>query len=462
MATVAPESAMSGLDPMFDPDWFLDDEQKALLERLKEICEETIRPLAAENDRTLTFPRKSLEALGPDGFLGLMLPKEWGGLGQNHVMYAHVTETIARYGDASCAMCYVMHIGAVEALKLRATEYTIEKYLKKVREGLIGTLSYSDPETGSHFWYPIASGARRVDGGFEVLKKASWTTSAGFADFYVLQTTSPDYNGDYSNLSVFVVDKDEIEAKPQEWDAMGLRGNQSGTLLLDWKFVPEQQLVGEIGDGAFSNDESVDPNFLIGSSGTWNGISLGAIDIASGTPPARPTRTSGLRVCDYPTIQDAVGEAIMDTNASRMSCFSVANALDRVTDGSQKKITQRAGPRQLPAVAVADQVQRGQERRPRGGQDAPLLRRHRVQEGAAAARALPARRQGGLGDGPDQRGAAAVRRQDRPARHRLARLLERQASTSGRSNNELKKITADQKRELAERLLAEAGENGGS
>jgi len=113
MATVAPESAMAGLDPMFQPEWFLNDEQLQLLERLKEICEETIRPLAAENDRTLTFPRKSLEALAPDGFLGLMLPKEWGGLGQNHVMYANVTETIARYGDASCAMCYVMHIGAV-------------------------------------------------------------------------------------------------------------------------------------------------------------------------------------------------------------------------------------------------------------------------------------------------------------------------------------------------------------
>src|SRR4029078_8097220 len=152
MTTVAPESAMSGLDPMFDPDWFLDDEQKALLERLKEICAETIRPLAAGEDRPLTFPRKSLEPLAPDGFLGLMLPKEWGGLGQNHVMYGAAAATIARHGDASCAMCYVIHIGAVEALKLRATDYTIEKYLKKVRDGLIGTLSYSDPETGSHLW----------------------------------------------------------------------------------------------------------------------------------------------------------------------------------------------------------------------------------------------------------------------------------------------------------------------
>ncbi len=338
-----------------------------------------------------------------------MLPKEWGGLGQNHVMYANVTETIARYGDASCAMCYTMHIGAVESLKLRATDYLIENYLKKVRDGLLGTLSYSDPETGSHFWYPIASGARKADGGYEVLKKASWTTSAGFADFYVLQTTSPDYNGDYSNLSVFVVDKSEIEAKPEEWDAMGLRGNQSGTLLLDWKFVPEEQLVGEIGDGAFSNDESVDPNFLIGSSGTWNGIALGAIDIAVRHTTRKTHKDVGLRVCDYPTIQDAVGEAIMDTNASRLLTFGVAHALDLVTDGSQSQDHRRAGPRQLPAVALADQVHGRQERGPRGGQDAALLRWHGLQEGAAAARALPARRQGRLGDGADQRGTAPVR-----------------------------------------------------
>src|SRR5690242_21062524 len=120
---------------------------------------------------------------------------------------------------------------------------------------------------------------------------------------------------------------------------MGLRGNQSGSLLLDWKFVPENQLVGPIGDGANSNDESVDPNFLVGSSGTWNGISLGAIDIAVRHTTRKTHKDVGLRVCDYPTIQDAVGEAIMDTNASRNFVFSVASALDRVTDGSQKTIT---------------------------------------------------------------------------------------------------------------------------
>src|SRR6476659_6285003 len=411
MATVAPESAMAGLDPMFQPDWFFTDEQLRLLERLKEICEETIRPLAAENDRTLTFPRKSLEALAPDGFLGLMLPKEWGGLGQNHVMYAAVTETIARHGDASCAMCYVMHIGAVEALKLRATDYTIEKYLKKVREGKLGTLSYSDPETGSHFWYPIASGARRAAGGFEVLKKASWTTSAGFADFYVLQTTSPDYSGDYSNLSVFVVDAADIQAKPEEWDAMGLRGNQSGTLLLDWKHVPENQLVG-------------------------------------------------LRLCDYPTIQDAVGEAIMDTNAARMFVYSVAQALDKVTDGSQTN----------PAVG---ELARGnylhwlwQIKFNAAKNVAHVVDKMLHCCGGTGFKKQPLQLERYLRDGK----AGWVMG---PTNEVLRQFVGKTALLGMESldywnqvinqravDNELKKFTPEQKKELAERLLAEAGGNG--
>jgi len=327
MATVAPESAMDGLDPMFNPEWFLTEEQLGLLERLREICAETIRPLAAENDRTLTFPRKSLEALGPDGFLGLMLPKEWGGLGQNHVMYAATTETIARYGDASCAMCYVMHIGAVNAIMLRATDALIDKYIRPLNSGKIGTLSYSDPETGSHFWYPVSSGAEKVNGGYRVRKKASWTTSGGFADFYVVQTTSPDFKG-YDDLSVFVIDGEHALSQPSLWDALGLRGNQSGPLEVPNIEVPAEQLVGPVGDGAASNDESVDPWFLIGSSSVWNGIAMGAIDIAKRHTTRKRHVDVGLRVADYPTIQDYVGEAVIDTNASRLFVLSVAQAMD--------------------------------------------------------------------------------------------------------------------------------------
>ena len=86
-------------------------------------------------------------------------------------------------------------------------------YIRPLNSGKIGTLSYSDPETGSHFWYPISSGAERSNGGFKVRKKASWTTSGGFADFYVVQTTSPDFTG-YDDLSVFVIDGEHVKSQP--------------------------------------------------------------------------------------------------------------------------------------------------------------------------------------------------------------------------------------------------------
>jgi alkylation response protein AidB-like acyl-CoA dehydrogenase len=232
-------------------------------------------------------------------------------------------------------MCYVMHMGAVNTIMLRPTPELIEKYIRPLNSGKIGTLSYSDPETGSHFWYPISSGAERVNGGFRVNKKASWTTSGGFADFYVVQTTSPDFTG-YDDLSVFVIDGDAVKSQPSTWDALGLRGNQSGPIQVENVEIPGEQIVGPVGDGAASNDEAVDPWFLLGSSSVWNGLALGAIDIAKRQTTRKRHVDVGLRVADYPTIQDYVGEAVMDTNACRIFALSVGQAFDNATDNNTR------------------------------------------------------------------------------------------------------------------------------
>ncbi len=180
------------------------------------------------------------------GLLGLLVPKELGGMGENHVAAAMAVETIARYGCPSTAMCYTMHLGAVAAAMLRHHKNDAVKDImgRLDQDCLVGTLSYSDPETGSHFWYPISSGAERVAEGWKVLKKASWTTSGGFADWYIVQTTSPDFGGDYSNLSCFLILGDEIEADPANWDGLGLRGNQSGPIKVNDAVIPEDRLAG--------------------------------------------------------------------------------------------------------------------------------------------------------------------------------------------------------------------------
>jgi alkylation response protein AidB-like acyl-CoA dehydrogenase len=334
-----------GLGFEWDPQWVLSEKQKELQGKLIELARTTLRDNAVESDKKLLFPRKNFEALAKLGLLGLIAPKELSGMGENHVCAAMAVETIARYGCASTAMCYTMHIGAVAAACLRHHDNpTLKNVLRRLdKDVFVGTLSYSDPETGSHFWYPISSGAEKVDGGWKVRKKASWTTSGGFADWYIVQTTSPDFGGNYADLSCWLIMGDEVKAEPSKWDGLGLRGNQSGTLEVDNVVVPADRMVGPKGDGANSNDECVDPFFLLCSSACWNGIALGLIDIAKRHTTMKKHVDVGMRVADYPTIQDYVGEAIADTNAARAFVFQLAQAMDTSTNSCDWSLHRELG-----------------------------------------------------------------------------------------------------------------------
>ena len=324
-----------GLGYEWDPDWVLTDRQKELRATLIELCEKEMRANAKRSDDELLFPRRNLELLGEHGFLALTVPEEYGGLGENHVAYSMTCETIARYGCASTAMCYVMHIGAVNTIMFRATDELIERYIRPLNSGKIGTLSYSDPETGSHFWYPISSGAERVERRFQGAQEGVVDDVRRLRRLLRRADDEPGLLRLRRPLRLRHRRRGRRGAAVA-WDALGLRGNQSGPLEVPDVEIPGEQIVGPEGDGAASNDESVDPWFLIGSSSVWNGIALGAIDIAKRHTTRKRHVDVGLRVADYPTIQDYVGEALMDTNAARLFVFSVAQAMDTATDDNTK------------------------------------------------------------------------------------------------------------------------------
>jgi alkylation response protein AidB-like acyl-CoA dehydrogenase len=282
---MAEAAEFNGIGPEWNPDWFLTDEQKDLRARLIELCNTTLHPNAIEFDKTYEYPRRNMEALASMGLLALHVPKKYGGMGENHVCVAMVLETIGRYGCPSTALVFTM-----------------------------------------------SSKAEKTDTGWRVNKKSSWTTSGGYADFYVAQTSSPDFNGDFANLSVFLLMKDEIVSHESTWSAMGMRGNQSGPIEINGVEVSNDRMVGFPGDGATSNDEALDPIGLTMFAASYNGIALAAMDIAKGQTTRKVHKDVGMRVADYPTIQDYVGECLMDTEASRLYTFGVAQALDQVTD----------------------------------------------------------------------------------------------------------------------------------
>ena len=316
-----------GLGYEWDPDWVYTDRQKELRATLIELCEKELRANAKRFDDELMFPRRNLELLGEHGFLGLTVPEEYGGLGEDHVAYSMVCETIARYGCASTAMCYVMHIGAVNAIMLRETPELVDKYLRPAQlrqdRHALPTRTPRPARTSGTRSPPAPSGQ---DGGSRSARRRrgrrrrgspTSTSSRRPARISPATTTSPcswstasrcspsRRSGTPSACGATNPGRSRCERRDPRGPARRAdRRRRELQRRIRRPLVPVRLVL------------------------VWNGLALGAIDIAKRHTTRKKHVDVGLRVADYPTIQDYVGEAVMDTNASRLFVLSVAQAMD--------------------------------------------------------------------------------------------------------------------------------------
>jgi alkylation response protein AidB-like acyl-CoA dehydrogenase len=301
-------------------------EQQELVALCKQLGAEELEPGAEERDRQHIFPAEPMRALARAGINSLTLPEEYGGLGMGHFEYALAAETLAQY-DPSTAMVYVMHLSAVQTLNLAGNAEQKQRLLPPVRqEGKIASLAFSEPGTGGHFWYCLSQ-ARRDGEDYIFSKDSSFVTSAGKADWYIVETRTPD-SDDPSNMLYFIVQNNQEGVSAGEFKALGMNGNSSGPMT--WRDVKVKQadrLAGE-GDAAQWNDDAIDPLFLIGSSAVWLGIAQAALDSAIHHAQTRVHRDFNKAIADYQLIRHYLARAQIHADSARAMVYSLARTMD--------------------------------------------------------------------------------------------------------------------------------------
>jgi len=128
----------------------LNDTQEQIREAARQFAQERLAPGAAARDRDHAFPRAELTEMGELGFLGMLVPEEWGGSDLGTVTYALALEEIAA-GDGACSTIVSVHssVGCVPILRF-GTEEQKQRFLPKMASGeWIGGVALTEPQAGS-------------------------------------------------------------------------------------------------------------------------------------------------------------------------------------------------------------------------------------------------------------------------------------------------------------------------
>jgi len=278
----------------------------ALRSEVRSIVDSVIRPNAEKVDREGIFPRENLKALARAGWAGVLIPKQYGGLELDHVAFAIAAEEIGR-ACASTALVYVMHVGAVQTIALYGNEEQKQRWLTRVRDGLIGTYSTSEKASGGHWWFNFSQASR--DGEDYLLNaEKSFTTSSGQADFYVTQTRAPDAKN-ATDIVFFIVDGKAKGIQAGAWEALGVHGNHSGPIRYENVKVLKRDLLGDEGQGKDIIYHGVSPVYLIGLGAAWHGVARGALDTVVEYAKGTVHRDFNRRLSDYQVLRQQLGEA---------------------------------------------------------------------------------------------------------------------------------------------------------
>lgn len=297
-----------------------------LVDSIRETVDEVIRPNAERIDREGVFPSENLQALADKGWNSLIIPTDYDGLGLDYTAFALAAEEIGK-GCPSTSLIYVMHVGAAQTLVYYGTEDQKQRWLKPVRRGAIGTHSMSEKATGGHTWFNLSEAKRDGEDYILDLEK-SFTTSGGHADFYVLQTRTPGAQQP-TDLSYFIVDGKDPGITAGPWEALGVRGNQSGPLKLENVHVPRADLL--VGENraieiAFNG---VDPLYLLGIGSAWIGVASEALSIVVERVKRTVHRDFNRSLADYQVIRQQLANAKIGLSALKPWQLSLAEKYNR-------------------------------------------------------------------------------------------------------------------------------------
>lgn len=307
-------------------DFELTEEERLFQETARAFAEREVAPFAQQIDEEGIFPAGIVKKLGEVGFLGIMVPQEYGGAGASTLCYVLALEEISRACASTGTIMSVSNSLVCEPLLRFGTEEQKRKYLTPLASGkALGCFALSEPNAGSDAANQQTL-ARKEGGHYVLTGTKNFTTNGLEADVAIVFATVNRSLG-HKGICAFLVERgtpgfsvSKVEKK------LGIKGSSCVQFLLDGVRVPQENLLGGEGEGFKIAMTTLDGG-RVGIAAQATGIAQGALEAAMGY--AKQRVQFGRAIASFQAIQFMLADTAVEVEAARLLTYRAAFLKDQ-------------------------------------------------------------------------------------------------------------------------------------
>jgi alkylation response protein AidB-like acyl-CoA dehydrogenase len=311
----------------------LTDIQDEILKTIRQFVDEQIIPVATELEHKDEYPTEIVEGLKELGLFGLMIPEEYGGLGESLLTYALAVEEIAR-GWMSVSGIINTHFIVAYMILQHGTDEQKQKYLPRMATGEVrGAFSMSEPGCGSDV-SAIKTKAVKSDDGYSITGQKMWLTNGGSANLVaVLVKTDEGADSVYRNMTTFLVEKEAGFGEtaqgvtiPGKIDKMGYKGVDTTEMIFEGHRIGADQILGgEPGKGFYQMMDGVEVG-RVNVAARGVGVAMRAFEL--GVQYAQQRETFGKKIAEHQAVLFRIAEMATKVEAAHQMVVLAAKKKD--------------------------------------------------------------------------------------------------------------------------------------
>ncbi|BBX83336.1 acyl-CoA dehydrogenase family protein [Mycolicibacterium aubagnense] len=308
--------------------------QREIVATVRQFVDREVIPAAQELEHSDSYPQAIVDQMKEMGLFGLMVPEEYGGLGESLLTYALCVEELAR-GWMSVSGVLNTHFIVAYMLRQHGTDEQKQRYLPRMATGEVrGAFSMSEPELGSDVAAIRTRGVRDAAGGYTITGQKMWLTNGGSSTLIAaLVKTDEGADKPHRNLTAFLVEKPtgfgEVKPGltiPGKIDKLGYKGIDTTELVFDgYRAGADDVLGGKPGEGFFQMMDGIEVG-RVNVSARACGVGIRAFELA--VRYAQQRETFGKPIADHQAIAFQLAEMATKVEAAHLMMVNAARLKD--------------------------------------------------------------------------------------------------------------------------------------